>query len=72
METNDVFVHLFILSYFVFPNKKLQPALHSGNEDFHLRFKGKKGSEGNKQNEMEGKCLQNSNCIGFMLIGFLK
>jgi len=24
--------------------ERLQPALHSGNEDFHLRFKGKKGS----------------------------
>lgn len=52
--------------------ERFQPALHSGNEDFHLRFKGKKGSEGNKQDEMEGKCVQNSNFIGFILIGFLK
>jgi hypothetical protein len=31
-----------------------------------------KDAKKTKQNEMEAKCWQNSNCIGFMLIGFLK
>lgn len=36
------------------------------------RKKKKKDVKETKQNEMEAKCWQNSNCIGFILIGFLK
>lgn len=51
---------------------KVQPALHSVNEDLHLELWGEKDVKETKHNEMEAKCWQNSNCIGFILIGFLK
>lgn len=39
------------------------------NEDMHLGFNGKKKKDVKEtNNEMEAKCWQNSNCIGFILI----